>query len=60
MGPYASQEKQTLDSVLEEVGGGGGGLLDLNTSDAGLPVDADDGVLLRAHAVGEVDYRAVR
>lgn len=37
-----------------------GGLLDLNTSDAGLPVEADDGVLLCADAVGEVDCRTVR
>lgn len=39
---------------------GAGGLLDLNTFDAGLPIEADDGVLLRTDAVGEVDCRAVR
>lgn len=32
-----------------------GGLLDFNASDASIPIKADDRVLLRTHAIGEVD-----
>lgn len=35
-------------------------LLDLKASDASVPVEADELVFLSAHAVGEVDGRAVR
>lgn len=37
----------------------GGRLLDINASDADIPIEADEGVLLRADAVGEVDCRAI-
>jgi len=38
----------------------GGGLFDLEARDADLSIEADVGILLGPHAVGEVDHRAVR
>lgn len=36
-----------------------GRLFNLNAGDANVPIEAEEGVLLRTHAVGEIDCGAV-
>lgn len=59
MRPARPTEKNKNTEFYSVTSFGGGGLLNVDTSNANIPIEVEEGVLLSTYTVGEVDCRAV-